>query len=199
MVHQSEDVGRHNAVDQLVGTMLTKGELPGEDQILLVSGRAGFELVQKTIAAGIPGIQVDGNDVVAVRHTMEEALARARAGEGPTLIEATTYRLSDHTTADDASRYRDDEKVSAHWKAEPIVRLRGFLAGAGHWDSDKEEELLTACREQVEAAVAEYESMAPQAPDSMFEHLYAELPKSLESQRGALRRPAGQEETADHD
>ena len=64
-------------------------------------------LAQKAIAAGIPGVQVDGNDVIAVRHTVAEALARARRGEGPTLIEALTYRLSDHTTADDASRYRD--------------------------------------------------------------------------------------------
>jgi pyruvate dehydrogenase E1 component alpha subunit len=63
-------------------------------------------LAQKAIAAGIPGIQVDGNDVVAVRQAMEEALDRAREGEGATLVEAVTYRLSDHTTADDASRYR---------------------------------------------------------------------------------------------
>ena len=67
----------------------------------------GETLAQKAIAAGIPGVQVDGNDVIAVRDCMETALARARAGDGPTLVEALTYRLSDHTTADDASRYRD--------------------------------------------------------------------------------------------
>src|SRR5882724_2051839 len=81
-------------------------------------------LAQKAIAAGIPGVQVDGNDVVAVRHIVGEALATARRGEGPTVIEAVTYRLSDHTTADDASRYRRDKEVKAAWRTEPLLRVR---------------------------------------------------------------------------
>ena len=68
-------------------------------------------LAQKAVAAGIPGVQVDGNDIIAVRHIVGEAVARARHGDGPTLIEALTYRLSDHTTADDASRYRDQSEI----------------------------------------------------------------------------------------
>src|SRR6202035_1153326 len=88
---------------------------------------AARTLAQKAVAAGIPGIQVDGNDVIAVRHTVGEALARARRGEGPTLIEALTYRLSDHTTADDASRYRDVSEVKQAWGKEPFLRLRAHL------------------------------------------------------------------------
>ena len=83
--------------------------------------------MQKAIAAGIPGEQVDGNDIIAVRMAAERALARARRGEGPSLIEAVTYRLSDHTTADDASRYRKDAEVSRHWRAEPVARLHSYL------------------------------------------------------------------------
>ena len=84
-------------------------------------------LAQKSVAAGIPGIQVDGNDIIAVRYWVERALARARKGEGACLIEAVTYRLSDHTTADDASRYRKKEDVETAWKVELLIRLRKYL------------------------------------------------------------------------
>ena len=88
---------------------------------------ASQTLAQKAIAAGFSGEQVDGNDVIAVRAAAEAAIAAARAGEGPRLIEAVTYRLGDHTTADDASRYRPAEEVQEHWKEEPIARLRTYL------------------------------------------------------------------------
>jgi pyruvate dehydrogenase E1 component alpha subunit len=131
--------------------------------------------------------------VIAVREAVERALAKARAGGGPTLIEAVTYRLSDHTTADDASRYRDDAEVSAHWKQEPIARLRDYLVEAGHWSKDDEEALLEDCGAQVEAAANEYLAIPPLAPAAMFDHLYAELPRGLAEQRAALARegPAG--------
>src|SRR6202007_1364152 len=77
------------------------------------------------------GEQVDGNDVIAVREATSRALAKARAGCGPHLIEALTYRLGDHTTADDASRYRDGPDVSAHWAAHPVARLRAQLVADG--------------------------------------------------------------------
>src|SRR5512145_104033 len=86
-------------------------------------------LAQKAIAAGFPGEQVDGNDVIAMRAAADAALAAARSGGGPRLIEAVTYRLGDHTTADDASRYRPPEEVQARWKEEPIARLRAYLVG----------------------------------------------------------------------
>jgi pyruvate dehydrogenase E1 component alpha subunit len=149
---------------------------------------AAETLAQKAVAAGFPGEQVDGNDVIAVRAALEEALARARAGGGPTLVEALTYRLSDHTTADDATRYRDDAEVSARWKEEPLARLRAYLVEAGSWGKEDEEALLADCDGQVEAAVEAYLATAPLPPQSMFDHLYAELPRELEAQRRALVR-----------
>ena len=136
-------------------------------------------LAQKATAAGIPGEQVDGNDVVAVRAVVERALARARAGEGASLIEAVTYRLSDHTTADDASRYRDDAEVTPHWAAEPVARLRGYLVHAGLWDRRKEEALLLECRGEVERAAEEYLATEALPATAMFANVYAKLPVEL--------------------
>ena len=147
---------------------------------------AAATLAQKAIAAGIPGAQVDGNDIIAVRHVVATAVERARGGEGPTLVEALTYRLSDHTTADDASRYRDDAEVSARWKEEPVARLRQYLSEAGVWSKADEEALIAATAKQVEAASREYLATPPLPPTAMFDHLYAELPAALAAQRAAL-------------
>src|SRR5436309_13577426 len=94
---------------------------------------ASQTLAQNAIAAGFTGEQVDGNDVIAVRAAAEEAIAQARAGGGPRLIGALTYRLSDHTTADDAARYRPPEEVQTRWKEEPIARLRAYLVSQKAW------------------------------------------------------------------
>lgn len=147
---------------------------------------AAETLAQKAIAAGFPGIQVDGSDVIAVREVVGKAVEGARAGDGPTLVEAITYRLSDHTTADDASRYRDDAEVSRHWKEEPVARLRRYMTAAGHWCKDQEEALIADCNSRVEAAAEAYLAMPPQAAESMFDYLYARLPTALEAQRRAL-------------
>ena len=142
-------------------------------------------LAQKAIAAGIEGVQIDGNDVIAVRHAMDQALAKARAGGGPTLIEAVTYRLSDHTTADDATRYRSADEVAAAWKLEPVLRLRTYIMGCGAWDKAMEEQLLRECNERVQAAVQAYVDTPPPSPEQMFDHLYATLPAALAKQRAA--------------
>lgn len=147
---------------------------------------AAATFAQKAIAAGIPGEQVDGNDVIAVADAVERALDRARRGEGPTLIEAVTYRLSDHTTADDARRYRDDAEVSRYWEAEPLRRLRAWLTAQESWDAAQEEALLRDCGKEVDAAVAAYLEVAPQPPWAMFDHLFAELPEPLRGQRERL-------------
>lgn len=147
-------------------------------------------LAQKAVAAGIPGVQVDGNDVIAVRHIVSEALAAARRGEGPTLIEAMTYRLSDHTTADDASRYRREQEVKEAWRTEPLLRLRAFLTQAGAWDEKREEELKAECAKQVDAAVEAYLNTPQQPTDSMFDFLFAHLPRTLIEQRELARRYA---------
>ncbi len=146
---------------------------------------AAATLAQKAAAAGIPGEQVDGNDLIAVRAVIEEALTRARLGLGPTLVEALTYRLCDHTTSDDASRYRDDAEVSRHWPAEPIARLRNFLTSSGHWDKAKEDALLHECISAVERAAEEYLAMPPQPLSSNFDYVYAATPVELIEQRQA--------------
>ena len=140
-------------------------------------------LAQKAIAAGMPGLQVDGNDAVAVRHAVEAGLRRARNGKGPMLIEAMTYRLSDHTTADDANRYRAGDEVEAAWKVEPLIRLRAYLTAQGAWDDEKETAWLDECASQVDAAVDEYMRTPINTAESMFEHMYADLPESMEEQR----------------
>ncbi|HXL47751.1 MAG TPA: pyruvate dehydrogenase (acetyl-transferring) E1 component subunit alpha [Xanthobacteraceae bacterium] len=147
---------------------------------------ASQTLAQKAIAAGFIGEQVDGNDVIAVRAAAEEAIAQARAGGGPRLIEALTYRLSDHTTADDAARYRPPEEVQARWKEEPIARLRAYLVSQKAWGKAQEEELATECQKEIEAAIERYLASSPRAPETMFDHLYAELPRSYASQRAEL-------------
>ena len=147
-------------------------------------------LAQKAVAAGIPGVQVDGNDIIAVRHIMNEALAAARRGEGPTVVEAVTYRLSDHTTADDASRYRREQEVKAAWSTEPLLRARAYLVNAGVWDDKREEELKASCAKDVDAAVEQYLNTGKQSTDSMFDYLFARLPKNTMAQRELARRYA---------
>jgi pyruvate dehydrogenase E1 component alpha subunit len=141
-------------------------------------------------AAGIPGIQVDGNDVIAVRHWVERALARGRKGDGATLIEAVTYRLSDHTTADDASRYRKKEEVETARNLEPLIRIRRYLTDIGAWNEEKEAELLEQAAIKVDAAVQKYLNTAKAPVESMFDYMYAEVPEFLEEQREHAMRYA---------
>ncbi|HEY5662703.1 MAG TPA: pyruvate dehydrogenase (acetyl-transferring) E1 component subunit alpha [Ilumatobacter sp.] len=147
---------------------------------------AAETLAQKAIAAGITGEQVDGNDVIAMRAVIAAALDRARSGGGPTLVEALTYRLTDHTTADDASRYRSDDEVSEHWKADPVGRLRDFMVARGWWGREQEEHLHADCTAAIEQAVRRYEAYVPMPASSMFDHLYAVLPHAYERQRDEL-------------
>jgi pyruvate dehydrogenase E1 component alpha subunit len=144
---------------------------------------AAQTLAQKALAAGIAGMQVDGDDVLAVRDAVEEALARARAGGGATLVEALTYRLADHTTADDARRYRDDAEVSRHWHEEPLARLRTWLTATGAWTKVSEDRLLAECRAEVDAAEAAYLATPAQDPAAIFDHAYAALPDELARQK----------------
>jgi 2-oxoisovalerate dehydrogenase E1 component alpha subunit len=147
---------------------------------------AAETLAQKAIAGGVEGVQVDGNDVVAVRYAMNQALEKARGGGGPTLIEAVTYRLSDHTTADDASRYRSPDELAEAWKLEPLARLRTYLTASGAWDKAQEDALLKESNEQVQAAAQAYLDTPPLGPEAMFDHLYAALPAGMEKQRAAV-------------
>ena len=147
---------------------------------------AAKTLAQKAIAVGMPGEQVDGNDVIAVRDAVSRALARARAGEGGTLIECISYRLGDHTTADDARRYREDDEVKRHWKEEPIGRLRAWLVAEHGWSKVDEEGLLRDTAAEMEAAAQAYLATEPEAAEAMFDYLYESLPADLAAQRAEL-------------
>lgn len=140
-------------------------------------------IAQKAIAAGFAGIQVDGNDILATRQIIGDAIEKARQGEGPTLIEALTYRLCDHTTADDATRYQPSKEVEIAKPKEPIARFKQFLVHQKIWTPADEEELVIQCAGQVEEAVNEYLNTSPQLITSIFDYHYAELPEYLIEQR----------------
>jgi 2-oxoisovalerate dehydrogenase E1 component subunit alpha len=142
-------------------------------------------LAQKAIAGGFEGIQVDGNDIIAVRDIMEYALDKARSGKGPTLIEALTYRISDHTTADDATRYRGKDEVEEAKKKEPLIRIRKYLMDIGVWNQKQEDKLLAECTAQMDAEVKLYKDAGKPPIDSMFDHMFANMPENLVAQRDA--------------
>lgn len=145
-------------------------------------------LAQKGIACGIDGIQIDGNDIFAVRDTVEKALDKARNGHGPTVIEAMTYRMCDHTTADDARRYRDEAELKANEKYDPISRLKKHLISAGHWDEEQEKNMLTELSQAVTQAVENYLNTPTPPAEIMMEYLYETLPKAYEDQYRALKQ-----------
>jgi pyruvate dehydrogenase E1 component alpha subunit len=148
-------------------------------------------LAQKGIAAGMHCVQIDGNDLLAVRAIVGEAAERARTGGGATLIEAMSYRLSDHTTSDDATRYRPTEEVVEARKREPLIRMRKFLEANGLWDDAAEAALRAECTAAVEDAVREYLATPRQSVDSIFDHVFAHPPANLQHQRDDARRFAG--------
>jgi pyruvate dehydrogenase E1 component subunit alpha len=144
-------------------------------------------LAQKAVAYGFSGVQIDGNDVLAVLAAAREALARARDGGGPTLIEAYTYRMGDHTTSDDASRYRSKAEVQEWERRDPIARFRRYLERKGLWSEAVEKEVQATASELVEKAVAEAEARPPATPDDIFAYTYAAMPPDLEAQRADLK------------
>ncbi len=147
---------------------------------------AAKTLAQKAHAYGIPGIQVDGNDVFAVYAAATEAIERTRRGEGPSLIEAVTYRLGDHTTADDASRYRPDDELEKWEGRDPILRLRRYLLEQGLWEDDQETALLEEATSWVDGQVKILEEMEPQAPEEIFTSMYAVMPPHVVEQMQSL-------------
>jgi pyruvate dehydrogenase E1 component alpha subunit len=140
-------------------------------------------LAQKGLAGGLDCVQVDGNDIIAVRAAMDHALKRARNGHGGSVLELVTYRLSDHTTADDARRYRDDAEVKAAWEREPMSRLRTFLINEGMWSEAEEAAWKEECGKRVDEEVNAYLETKVQPVEAMFDYLYAELPAEYEAQR----------------
>jgi pyruvate dehydrogenase E1 component alpha subunit len=143
-------------------------------------------IADRAAGYGMPGVRVDGNDVLAVYAVTREAVERARAGEGPTLIEAITYRIGSHSTADDAGRYRAEAEVAAWRERDPIDRYRSCLLGAGTID----ETFVRSCDDEAEAWVADIrtELMALGEPPAseIFDHAFADPPPTLLAQREEL-------------
>jgi pyruvate dehydrogenase E1 component alpha subunit len=140
-------------------------------------------LAQKAIAAGIDGIQVDGNDVLATYVAAKEALARARAGEGPTLIEAVTYRLMMHTTADDPRKYRPEAEEQDAWRRDPLPRLRKYIERKGIWNEERQSALEAEIKVEEDAAVAQFEQRTEFKPDAPFDHVFGTRHAGIEAQR----------------
>jgi pyruvate dehydrogenase E1 component alpha subunit len=139
-------------------------------------------IAQKALAYGFPGIQVDGNDVLAVYAATKEAVDRARAGDGPTLIECVTYRLAMHTTADDPTKYRRPEEVAEWERKDPLTRFTAYLKKKKLLDERVDAEVDS----EISEAIARFEAMPPPDPLTMFDHVYAEMPPHLAAQRDAL-------------
>lgn len=165
---------------------------------------ASQTLAQKAIAAGIDGVQVDGNDYIAMRDTLDQAIEKARSGNGATIIEALTYRLSDHTTADDASRYRSAEEVEVYKQKDPLLRLERHMRVAMGWDEGKQQSLKEQCQQQIEEEIQAYLTAEAAPPTEMFDYLYESLPKVYLKQRQQLfdewqQHLGAREETVDTD
>lgn len=145
-------------------------------------------LAEKALAHGVASARVDGNDILAVYLTVKRLLDEARSDYKPALVELVTYRMDDHTTADDASRYRTEEMV-APWRAkDPIDRMRAYLTKDHGWGEQKDADLVAECTAEVEQAVRSYEAAAPPEPADLFDHMYAEEPWNLREQREELLR-----------
>lgn len=148
-------------------------------------------VAQKALAYGMFGVQVDGNDVFAVYRVVSEALDRARTAHEPTLIEASTYRVTDHTTSDDARRYREEEEVAGWRQRDPIERLARYMRGAGLIDEAGEAAVLADADQKVAEAVAAFEAIPPPGPEEIFAHVFAEkTPQLLEQEAGLKARLA---------
>lgn len=143
-------------------------------------------IAQKALAYGFPGVIVDGNDILAVYAVVHEAVERARRGDGPTLIEAYTYRMGAHTTADDPTKYRDDAEVEEWRPRDPILRVQKYLHSRGEWSEDWEEEVIEACTAEIEQAMEEAAAVAPPPPQDMFRYMYDTMTGPLIEQEAAL-------------
>jgi pyruvate dehydrogenase E1 component alpha subunit len=152
---------------------------------------AAASFAARAAGYGIAGELVDGNDLFAMHDACSRAVTRARAGEGPTLIEARTYRMGPHNTSDDPTRYVDPDELHERRATDPVARLRRYLTTEGLVDEASEARLLDDVRAEVDAAVAEAEASVPPGPDALFDHVYAHPPGRLERQRTQANAEAG--------
>lgn len=132
-------------------------------------------IAQKAIAFGFEGLQVDGMDIFAVYKATKDAVEKARNGKGPTLIECYTYRMCDHSTSDDASRYRAKEELELWTKKDPIERLEKFMRKKGLLDDTYKQKVLENSQQIIEKAVTEFEKIVPAEPKDIFKYVFAEM------------------------
>ncbi|MGZ8440663.1 MAG: pyruvate dehydrogenase (acetyl-transferring) E1 component subunit alpha [Candidatus Deferrimicrobiaceae bacterium] len=149
---------------------------------------ASGSIATKAAAYGFEGVRVDGNDLLAVCKVTRDAVAKARAGGGPTLVEAVTYRMGPHSTSDDPSRYRTEEECDAWREKDPFRRVNRHLARLGILDDEGSKQLAEEARGEVAGAVKDCEAAPPVSPESLLEDVYAEIPWHLVLQRTMLRR-----------
>lgn len=144
---------------------------------------AATTLAQKAIAVGIPGIQVDGMDALAVYQATKEARDRAINGEGPTLIETMTYRYGPHTMAgDDPTRYRTSDEDAEWEKKDPLVRFRKFLENKGLWSEEKENEVIERAKDDIKKAIKEADNTPKQTVLDLMDIMYEDMPQNLAEQ-----------------
>ena len=149
-------------------------------------------IAQKAIAYGFEGVQVDGNDVLATYVATLDALAHARAGNGPTLLEFFTYRLGPHTSSDDPTIYRSDKEVKEWEKKCPIVRFRKYLTKKKLWNKKYEEQLIIKCKKQIEVAVKTAEKKIKEVKvEDMFTYTYDSLTPELQEQLEYAKKNEG--------
>ncbi len=140
----------------------------------------GFAI--KAQAYGMPGVVVDGNDLLAVRKAVAEAVALARKGGGPTLIEAKTFRMGGHSTSDDPTRYVPKELVEEWAKKDPVLRFESYLGAKGMWNEKLRAEFEASCKEEITAAVREAEAVGHPPLETIFTDVYEQLPPHLRRQ-----------------
>jgi pyruvate dehydrogenase E1 component alpha subunit len=143
-------------------------------------------IAQKALAYGFPGILVDGNDIFAVYAVTREAVERARSGQGPSLIEAYTYRMGPHTTADDPTKYRDAAEVEEWRQRDPLLRVQKYLQQRDQWSEAWEQTLQEECTAEIEQAMAEAAAVPLPPPQDMFRYMYATMTPQLREQEAAL-------------
>jgi pyruvate dehydrogenase E1 component alpha subunit len=138
---------------------------------------------QKAAGYGMPGIRVDGNDIFAVYKAHKDHVERARKGEGPGLVENLTYRLADHTTADDARRYRGADELEAAMKKDPMVRTRKYLEARNLWDDKQQKAIEQKAKVIVQEVMKTSLELGKPPVSDIFDHTFADLPDEIVRQR----------------
>jgi TPP-dependent pyruvate/acetoin dehydrogenase alpha subunit len=148
----------------------------------------------KAKAYGFEGIRVDGNDILAVYRTTKEAVEKARKGDGPTLIEAVTYRMGPHSSSDDPKRYRTEQELKEWQRRDPITRFRKYLEKKQIWSESDEKKAQDDASKEIDEAIAYAEAIPRPALETLFTDVYAEMPWHLEEQMRELRERKAQKE-----